>query len=236
VKTILSFFRITMIGTGLVLIALAVAGVLFAPRLEPLVRGQVEGVLSDWWGSDAQVERIGFSFRDRALELVNVAVAHSPTLPDDVGLQFSRVLVQPDLLSLFSRHPAIEEVRVEGAQVGLPAEGADAQELLDLVEQMELPAKPKAAPAPSGWDFLLKRFTGDGAEVHLQGETRQATPVEHAVEPFDLDAQQTGAATQDLGSMFLQEVVRSLLTKENLQQLLIPADPQPAPQAAPVPP
>ena len=217
--SIFSLIRFSMIGTGLCLIGIAVLGIVFAPNLEPLARQYVEGELGKTWQSETSVEGIGFSFWDQAIELVDVAVANPPGLEKNTAVEFARVLVQPDLMSLFSGKPTLEEVRLEGAQVQMETLDPEGMAVEDLVEQLELPSKTEAEKQDTVGGWLMRRFSSDGTQVQVSGPQEQA-PVSVDVEAFRVETPDGGVDAQELGNLFFSRLVSDLLTTENLKKLL----------------
>lgn len=187
----MAFIRFLMIIIGLALIGSAVGAVAFAPQLEPYARRMMEAELGGVLGTQVEIGKLRPAWMEGGLALENVTIHNPPDFKGGAAAECSRVLIQPEMFTVFSKSPTIACVTLEGAALRLRYKPGDGTNLGYLKKQASTAA---AADAKPDEGLMVKEVRAPRAKVDLV----PYPAINLNVKPLELGA--IGMAAQAPGS------------------------------------
>lgn len=153
-----------MIVAGMALIGSGVGAVAFAPALEPHLRRHIAASLGEILGTRVDVGALKPAWIEGGLALENVVVHNPPGYKEEAAAVLDRVLIQPEVMTVFSKSPTLACVVLEGTQLKLryrPGEGTN----LGYFKERAKAAEQVAVKGEGG--VLVKQVVAEGATLDL---------------------------------------------------------------------
>ena len=114
-----SCLKTLMIGTGILLILVAVAVILAVTQLKTVARTGIERSLAIAFLTDVSLEDVDVGLRDGHLELHNLVVGNPASFRSGPAMEFETVTVDMDLKTVFSQTPTIDRIVVRHSNLNL---------------------------------------------------------------------------------------------------------------------
>lgn len=156
--------RAFMIIIGLGLIGSAVGAVALAPKLEPFVREGMEAELGRVFGTQVKIEHLRPAWMEGALALEQVTIHNPPNFKDGPAAYCDRVLIQPEIFTVFSKSPTIASVTMEGTKLKLRYRPGDGTNLGYFKKQANTAAQ---TAATAGDGIQVKEVKAANAKIDL---------------------------------------------------------------------
>lgn len=109
--------RFVMTTVGLILIGLTTATFVFSQQAETFARARVERLLEDMYDAPVTVGAVNVAPLELGLVAEDVTIHNPEGYTPGPALEISRVVLRPDLKTLFSERPAFDEVVVQHLEV-----------------------------------------------------------------------------------------------------------------------
>lgn len=207
-----------MITLGLVLICAAVGAVAFAPKLEPYARQAVAQQLGTLLGTKVEIGRIYPAWMEGGLALERVTIENPPNFKEGTAASCDRMLIQPEVFTVFSKSPTIACVTMEGAALKLrykPGDGTN----LGYFKKRALAAE-DMLPLP-GEGVLVKEVRAQGTRVDLvPGPTIDLDLRPIALGQLDLNSPAPGSAAKTVVGILQAVMLESASMKGMMQPLV----------------
>lgn len=205
--------RLIMIIIGLSLIGTAVGAVLLRGQLENLTRQRYAAKLGHVFNSDVRIERIRIVPLERGVELLNVEVDNPPGFKQGPAIQCRRILLRPELRTIFSPTIVFENILVDGVSLDLRFELGKGSNLGALTKQ----AANLAETQQGGRMVVVKEFACKNAAMKISSNV---TPIPFSMEiaPFKLKElrEDRPLNTPKLTAVFLRSLLMETLTLKGL--------------------
>jgi hypothetical protein len=205
-----------MTGTGLVLIAIAVGGLLLAPKLEAPARHHLEEQLSNLFGSQVEIEALKVNLLHKELDLVGLTVFSPKAFKDAPAVQCSHVRVRPKLSSLFSYEPKLRRIVLEDTVVNLRYEVGQGSNLGALSQHATDMANAQAAKGDDEKDrvFMVEDLITQDTRLKLSSNVLPVLSIPLTVSPFQFKVISGGksASMARVSAAFMRSVITEVIT------------------------
>ncbi len=207
-----------MIVVGFVLIAVAAAAIFITMRFEGVFRDQVEARISESLGVAAGIDHIRLAPARLGIELRGVRLKNPPEFKEDQAIECERILIQPDLRTVFSETIAINEIILNGLRINLryrPGEGTNLGQISRQAAQHAEPASGAKAPRRR---VLVKEVKSSGGTFEARSNLSLGVPVSLHIEPFAIKSVGGGqpVSPAKLTSIVLRSLVMEAVTLKGL--------------------
>jgi len=161
------FLKVVFIGTGLLLIAVAIAAIAAARQADKLARYQAERTLRHVFKSDATVEAAEVSILGQSLALRNVAVPNPPGFDPGTAMEFGEVDVAFQGATILSKTPVVSELIVSNVLLNMQYDTEEGVNILALLREAQRTSLERRSQLPVGArrEFLIKTLRCEGAKV-----------------------------------------------------------------------
>lgn len=161
--------RTTIIATGLLLIAVAVAALLLVTQANTWLRSPAETALTAAFGAPCRIEALHFRPLDRCIE-ANGLVLTKGTAESGLTLKIASLKLVPDPRTIMSAEPALRRVALKGVRLRMHVGAASDVGLLLLgawgskpkASDGDTPATPQS---PGRW--AVRELTCDDAVLEM---------------------------------------------------------------------
>jgi len=131
--SIRALFKFAFTFTGLLLIGIAVLAIVFAPRLEGLIKQRIEHRMTAILGADVSIESLKWAPWQGKFAMVGLRIQNPDPFPPEPVFHAAQVTLHIDVPTIFSEAPRIEEILIEGAEFHVRHQSGDGLNLLLLV-------------------------------------------------------------------------------------------------------
>lgn len=202
----------TIVGGTLILATLLT--VLLLHQADPLARRLSERALEALLRAPVELESVGVSPFTASAHVRGITVYNPEGFKEGPALRIECVSVHFEPLTLFSEHPAIAEIRLDGPTVYLQHESGRGTNIGALARA----ATPIKKPNAPHKEFALKSVRTDEGKLVMSSDVVPVAKVGLNVAPFQLDEFQEGPPLDSatIVSVLLRSVVREMFTVKGL--------------------
>lgn len=207
-----AFFKFTLTSIGLLLILLGVGALLVLTQAQSYLSRATGDVLSDTFGSDAEVESVSFDPADRALVLENFVLKNPEGFKEGEAFTCEKVHVVFGPKTFISRHPVIELIDLEGAHVYYRYELGQGTNIGAIAKR--LPETDPEGPV----QYTVEKLRCEDAKMHLSSNLLPGAslPVNMVtIEMTDLNEGEPLSPSK-VTSLFLLSVLKEAVTLKGL--------------------
>ena len=203
-------FKFLLTGIGLVLILIGVAALLIFTQAQGFLSHRVSGVMSESFGTTADVGGVRVSIRHHAIVLQKFRLVNPPGFGEGDALTCAQVYAVISPKSLISREPVVELLDLQGAEVYSRHELGKGTNLGVLSRQL--------AVAPGHLSFKVETLRCQEGHLHMSSSLLPGASVPIAmskIEIHDLDSGKPVNAAKST-AIFLRTVLTDVLTLKGL--------------------
>jgi uncharacterized protein involved in outer membrane biogenesis len=222
-----SCLKTLMVGTGILLILIAVLLIVAATQLKTVARSGIEHSLSLAFLTDVTVGEVGVVLHEGHIEIHDVIVGNPASFRTGSAMELDTVIADVDVRTLFSRTPTVDRIIVKGARVDLRHELAEGANLVMLARNASRFSKKDdgepagAPPAPSngpGREFLIKELCCEGATVAMSTNLIPMSGLKVEVAPFTLTdiGKDRPISTPELSAIFVRSLIKQTMSTKGL--------------------
>ena len=222
-----SCLKTLMIGTGILLILVAVAVILAVTQLKTVARTGIERSLGIAFLTDVSLEDVDVGLRDGRLELHNLVVGNPASFRSGPAMEFETVTVDMDLKTVFSQTPTIDRIVVRRANVNLRHELADGTNLAMLARHASRfskgGGKGEAESAFEeagglGREFIIKELRCEDVTVAMSSNLIPKSGLKVEVAPFTLTeiSKDRPVSTAEVSAIFIRSLIKETLSAKGL--------------------
>lgn len=212
--------KFIMIAVGLALIGLTLAAIVFSIRFEDVLRAEAQDRLSHILGVDVTLESIRLAPVHKGVKIMGLTVENPPSFKQGSAVVCERVVIMPQLRSVFSRTPTIKKIVMEGTRVNLRYEVGEGTNLGHLSKQARNLAETQGGK--TGWfgarQIRVREFTCSGAKMQIRSMLTAEVPISLNIAPFTIEelSEDTPVSPAKLSSIVLRSLVMEVITLKGL--------------------
>jgi hypothetical protein len=183
------FLKVAFIGTGLVLILVAIAALVAATQANKFARYQVENALRYIFQTDVKVASAELSLLGQSLKVKGVTVGNPKGFEGGPAMEFREIATTFQGGTVFSENPVITSVVVSGATVNLqyvPKEGSNLGILLNQSKRASL-AQPSEKPRSVRRAFVVKQLHCEKSRINFSTSVVKTPSMGIDVTPFTIE-------------------------------------------------
>ncbi len=208
-------FKFVLTGIGLVLILIGVAALLVFTQAQDFLSHNVGGIMSEAFGTTAEVGGVRISVRRRAIVLQKFRLANPPGFEKGDALTCDQVYATLSPKSLISREPVVELLDLQGAHIYSQHERGKGTNLGVLSKQL--------AEAPGRLSFKVETLRCADGKLHVSTSLipGASVPINMSkIEIHNLDSGKPVNAAKST-AIFLRTVLTDTLTLKGLGTSII---------------
>ncbi len=215
-----AFLKFSAIGLGLLLLAIAAAAILLAPRAEEWGRAHIETELGNLFATNATIDDLRIRWLRRGFELTGVAIDNPPSFKAGPAITCESVLVRWDLARLFSPAPTIREIKVDGIELLLRHEIGEGTNIGRLAKEAAALAEAQAGESGTGASrrLVVKDFSGVNGKIRLTSNLVLGLPISMKIPEFTLKDVTKGESmpVARVSAIFLKSLLIEAVTLKGL--------------------
>lgn len=208
-KAVLKF---GLTSLGLLLIVIGIGGLVVYTQAERYASRSIAEMLESSFDSTASIDSISVVPGKRALILHGVTINNPAKFKEGEALTSERVIVQLDVMSLFSQSPVIEQLTFLGTEVHYRYELFDGTNIGVLAKQFE-----KASSVDPS-KFVVKKIRCKDAKATFSTNLLPVASMDVHLVTVELDNLDNGQPVSgtEVASIFLRSLIKETLTINGL--------------------
>lgn len=208
---------------GLLLISVAVVVMVFASRIEGLVRHAVETHVSEALGVNVSIEGIRLAPAQLGVELVGLRVQNPIGFKEDSAIECGHILIQPDLKTLFADTVTINQILLNGLKVDLRYRAGEGSNLGNISRLSSQRAEPPKEGEKEKHLVQVKEVRSTGGSFEARSNLSLGVPLSLHLEPFTITNLGGGQpiSSKQLSSILARSLVMETITLKGLLRPIV---------------
>lgn len=208
-----SALKFLAVGTGLVLIALAIGGIFLSFQAERTLQVSLEKALSYIFSTDVMIDKLEIAPLQKTIKVSGITIANPPGFPAGTALGCESLTATFDVKSFSTGEPIINLLELKGVVVNVRHElgkGTNIQKLLDALSEK---ASSIAATSPrvAKKKFLVRELRCQSAQAAASTNILPKLNPDVTIAPFTMTNLGEGQpiALADVCKVLLQTLLKN---------------------------
>ncbi|HOJ33693.1 MAG TPA: hypothetical protein PKY35_06430 [Candidatus Hydrogenedentes bacterium] len=208
-----SALKFLAVGTGLVLIALAIGGIFLSFQAERTLQASLEKALSYIFSTDVMIDKLEIAPLQKTIKVSGLTIANPPGFPGGTALGCESLTATFDVRSFSMGEPIINLLELKGVVVNVRHElgkGTNIQKLLDTLSEKTSSIAPNS-PRAAKKKFLVRELRCQSAQAAASTSILPKLNPDVTIAPFTMTNLGEGQpiALADVCKVLLQTLLRN---------------------------